>query len=176
LVFTREGKMGKLIKPKGLREILEGFFLTSDFQRRVREHKILELWKEVVGAGVSERTQPMHVRDGVLQVKVADSVWMNQLQFMKGMILQNYHEKLGSSLLRDLRFFIGEIDPSAITTTEKLKDPITQWTHLNNEERKQIEKEVAAIKDLETRQALSRLYAKGLIAHKRRLKNKANSG
>lgn len=95
-----------------LGEVLGHFLKSSGLKRRIQEQKILDSWEKAVGEAVAERTQPMGVKNRVLWVRVSSSVWMQQLQFMKGLILQKLHEQTGNHSLQDLRFFLGEMESS----------------------------------------------------------------
>jgi hypothetical protein len=162
-------KRGK--NPVTLGEVLGHFLRNSGLKRRLQEQKILDSWERAVGAPIAERTQAVGVINRVLRVKVSSSVWMQQLQFMKGLILQKLHEQTGNHLLQDLRFFLGEMESSAGGTKKKEEE---EWggpsPGLTEEERERIEKGLAGMQDLEMREMLSRIYSKGMAAEKNRRK------
>ena len=137
--------------------------------RKIQEQEILNSWEKAVGEGVAERTQPVSLKNRVLQVKVANSVWMQELQFMKGLILEKLHQQTGKNILRDLRFFIGEIEPSGEKYRNKKKEvnPTDgQPLGLTEAERERIDRSLFGITDPEMREILGRIYAKGLAAWK----------
>ncbi len=105
-----------------LGEVLEPFFKSSGLKRRIQEKKLLDSWEKAVGVAIAERTQPIGVKNRVLQVRVSSSVWMQQLQFMKGLILQKLHEQAGNHFLQDLRFFLGEMESSVGGKKRKKKN------------------------------------------------------
>jgi len=154
-------------KPMSLGDVLESFLSRSGLKRRIQEQKILDLWEKVVGQAVAERTEPIRVQNRVLQVKVDSSVWMQQLQFMKSLILQKFQQQLGGNFLQDLRFFIGELKPAAKGKSEEegqgMKSPDGA---VKEEERRWIEKEVEGVRDPEMREILSRVYIKGQAARR----------
>ncbi len=149
-------------KPMSLGDVLESFLSRSGLKRRIQEQKILDLWERVVGKAVAERTEPIRVQNRVLQVKVDSSVWMQQLQFMKGLIIQKFQQQLRGNFLQDLRFFIGELKPAAEGKSEEegqgMKSPDGV---VKEEERRWIEKEVEGVRDPEMREILLRVYIKG---------------
>ncbi len=132
--------------------------------RGVQEQKILDSWEEVVGKDVAEQTRPTKVRNQMLEVKVSSSVWMQQLQFMKGLIIQKLGAK-GSSV-RDLRFFVGEIESGGEEETPKRS--CTRFATLGEGEKDRIAREVAGIRDAEMREIFYRIYAQSLAAEKYR--------
>jgi len=165
--------MRKIAKtPPSLGEVLENFLKRSGLDRRIREQKILNSWDRAVGEAIAERTQPVSVKNRVLRVKVTNSVWMQELQFMKDLIIKKLHEQIGENLLQDLRFFMGEIDRSEVGDRKKKKKKAEQINGevagLSEAEKERIAKALAEIMDPEMREILKRIYAKGLTAVKRR--------
>ncbi len=134
--------------------------------RRMQLQKLLDSWNLAVGTGVAEQTKPKRVRDGVLEVNVSTSVWMQQLQFMKGLILEKLRGQ--GSPIREIRFFIGEIDgETAGGSTEPAK---REFAELEETDKQRIAGEVASIRDTEMRDILYRVFARGLAAEKDRRK------
>jgi len=155
--------------PPSMREVLGGFFKRTGMNRRIQEQKILDCWEQAVGEGVAEKTQPVGVKNRVLRVKVVNSVWMQELQYMKELIMQKLQQQAGNNILRDLRFFIGEIEPSGGKDRDKQKDGARidgQSPGLTEAERERIDRGLSGIGDAELRELLGRIYAKGLAAWK----------
>ncbi len=154
--------------PSTLGEVLEPFLKSSGLKRRIQEKKLLDSWEKAVGVGIAERAQPIGVKNRVLQVRVSSSVWMQQLQFMKGLILQKLHEHTGNHFLRDLRFFLGEMESSVGGEKKKEEEWGRPSSGLTAEERERIEKALSGIHDFEMREIFSRVYSRGLAASKKR--------
>lgn len=152
-------------------EVLGEFFKRTGMNRRIQEQKVLNCWEEAVGGGVAEKTQPVSVKNRVLRVKVVNSVWMQELQFMKELIMQKIHQQIGKNILQDLRFFIGEIEPLGEKDRNNRKEGAQvdrPSLGLTDAERKRIEKALSEITDPEMSEILGRIYAKGLAAGKGR--------
>jgi len=158
----------KVRSPQAWGEALGHFLKVSGLSRRIQEQKLLDTWDRAVGNAIAEKTRPIRVRNRILQVKVINSVWMQQLQFMKGLIVKKLQEYMGNDFLQDIRFYIGEIEPVGIKKEEKKTHE--QSRGLSDAERRRIEKELAGIRDPEMQEIISRAYAKGLTAQKKRLK------
>jgi len=152
-------------------EVLGEFFKRTGMNRRIQEQRILNCWEKAVGEGVAEKTQPVSVKNRVLQVKVVNSVWMQELQFMKRLIMQKLQQHTGSDILRDLRFFIGEIEPSRgkeRNSKEEGSRMDEQSLILSETERERIDRALSEVSDPEVREILGRIYAKGVAAWKYR--------
>lgn len=156
-------------KPSPLGEVLEKFFSRSGLKRRLADQKVLDSWKRAVGRGIAEQTQPLRIQNRVLQVRVSNSVWMQQLQFMKGMILQRVREETGVADLVDLRLFLGEVnEEDAVEGGAKNREEIEPKTleDLTESEKERIRKEVAALSDPEMRKIFESVFSRGLAIGK----------
>ena len=75
-------------------QVLEKYLNRADICARIQEQKIIGCWESVVGKGIAEVTQAVRVRNRVLQVKVTNSVWVQELQFHKELILKKLNDSI----------------------------------------------------------------------------------
>jgi len=73
-------------------------------ERGIKEQRALELWKEVAGKAIKDKTVPLQVTDGVLSIKVRDSVWRQELYFLKEELRGKLNRSLGEEIIKDIRF------------------------------------------------------------------------
>jgi hypothetical protein len=159
----------RIQKPSPLGEVLENFFNRSGMRRRLAEQKVLDSWKRIVGRGIAEQTQPLRIQNGVLQVRVSHSVWMQQLQFMKGMILQKVREETGLADLEDLRLFLGELAGEGGAEDEaggREEGETGIDGVLTENEKDRIRGEVAGLADPEMRRIFETVFSRSLAAGK----------
>lgn len=71
--------------------------------------RICELWEGIVGAAIAKNAQPVACQKRLLLVNVTSSVWIQQLQFLKGDILSRMREVCGESLVDDIKFRVGPL-------------------------------------------------------------------
>lgn len=83
-------------------------------------HRALPLWDEVVGPQLAAHARAVAVRGDVLEVAVPDSIWANQIAFMKADLLQRLNLRLGPARLADLRVRVGALPPRAASRDETL--------------------------------------------------------
>jgi len=156
----------RIKKPPVLGEILDKYCNRLGLSRRMNEQRLLDAWGEAVGEGVAKRTEPIRIENRVLFLKVTNSVWMQQLQFMKELILKNLHEKTGINFLQDLRFFIGEVENlDKGKKGENLKGDLPP---LSDSDMQNIAKEVSGVQDPEMKKILSGLYSRALAVERNR--------
>ncbi len=66
----------------------------------------LALWPELAGPALSELTEAERLEDGVLFVRVTDSVAAHQLTYLREEFLRRYQERL-PGVVQELRFVVG---------------------------------------------------------------------
>jgi predicted nucleic acid-binding Zn ribbon protein len=71
--------------------------------------RICEVWESIVGAAIAQNAQPVACQKRLLLVNVTSSVWIQQLQFLKGDILTRLREVSGEGMVEDIKFRIGSI-------------------------------------------------------------------
>ena len=160
---SRKRERQELPVPVG--KALLPYIRQSGLVPKIRENRIIEAWEQIVGKGVAEATEPSRLQNRTLQIKTVNSVWVQELQFHKKLIVQKVNEFLGEPFLQDLRFILGEKTEAGPKRKKKEAIPVRE---LKKEEKEKIEREVGCLKDGEMREALARLFARGLAAQKAR--------
>jgi predicted nucleic acid-binding Zn ribbon protein len=85
---------------KILNQLLEQYGLLQ----RAKEVEALNLWAEIVGEKIAGVTEAREVRDGRMFVKVENSVWRNELYYMKQSIINEINLRMGRSIINDIVF------------------------------------------------------------------------
>jgi hypothetical protein len=81
------------------------------FRERLREHAVWNVWDEVVGPLLASKSAPIRIEEGKLFVRVANSAWMQELQFLKDDIRSRLNHRLGASVVRGLYLVLGAGKP-----------------------------------------------------------------
>jgi predicted nucleic acid-binding Zn ribbon protein len=95
--------------PEPLNAVLERVLGSLNLGLKVKQYRIWDVWNSVVGEAIARQAQPQQIRAMVLWVTVSNSTWMQQLEFMKRQIIERINEHIGETVIRDIRFRIGEI-------------------------------------------------------------------
>jgi len=61
-------------------------------------------WKDVVGPTVSQHSEPISYRNGLLWLWVENSVWVQQLGFMTESIKQAINQKFRQGFVKEIRY------------------------------------------------------------------------
>ena len=80
---------------KRLGEILDRTVQQLPLRRRLDDYAIWEIWDDAVGPTVARNARPEKIRNDTLFVKVRSATWMQQLQYMKDIIMETLNQRLG---------------------------------------------------------------------------------
>ena len=131
------------------------------------DRKLLEIWRQSVGPQIATRTHPENIRRGTLFVKVATSVWMQELQFMKKEIIEKMNRLFGKETVHNIRFVIGEIPSQAVVEKRDEKPlPDLDTRSLTDDDKKEIASSLSVVGDSELRDILKRVMIRERIRGK----------
>ena len=100
--------------------ILSGLSKRLGLQSHLFELRLQQQWREVIGEPVASHTWPAHLRFKKLYLIVRNSVWLQQLIFLKPTLLAKLNEQAGSEVITDLAFRVGEIPEACAAATGPL--------------------------------------------------------
>lgn len=72
--------------------------------KEVQRSQIIELWPELVGAQLSEKTRPMSYRANTLEVMCMRDAYRIQMRIQASVLLANIQKNLPDAEIEDLRF------------------------------------------------------------------------
>ena len=104
--------------------ILSGLAKRLGLESRLVELRLQHHWPHIIGEPTGSHTWPDQIRFKKLYLVVRNSVWLQQLTFLKPAMLAKLHEETGPDFITDIVFRVGEIPassaservPSAATT------------------------------------------------------------
>ncbi len=74
------------------------------------QYRLLQQWPDLVGATIAEISRADSISNGILYVKVKDSVWSYHLSLMKPQFIDKLNKQAGSRLIKDIYFQIGSLE------------------------------------------------------------------
>jgi hypothetical protein len=90
--------------------VLDHSLKRFELSARLDEYGVWPIWNDVVGKTIALNAQPEKIRNGTLFVKVSSPVWMQQLQFMKELIVEKLNERLKTPAVKTIFFMVGHIN------------------------------------------------------------------
>lgn len=94
------GPLRRLLQQLGLTAAMEGW-------------KAVELWPEIAGERVAGKTAVLGFEKGTLVVRVENSAWMNELDYLKRSYIKALNDRLGGQVVKKIVFQQGVMQSDA---------------------------------------------------------------
>ncbi|MBI4002606.1 MAG: DUF721 domain-containing protein [Nitrospira defluvii] len=88
--------------------ILAGLAHRLGLESKLFEARLRRQWPDIVGEPIATHTRPDQIRFKKLYVLVHNSVWLQQLTFLKPVLLQKVNAMAGEPLVTEIVLRIGE--------------------------------------------------------------------
>ena len=105
------------------RSILDGLAKRLGLESRLLELRLQHEWRDIVGEPIGSHTWPAHIRFKKLSLVVRNSVWLQQLTFLKPTLLAKLNEAAGTELVKEIVLRVGDIPvPAAAPSDARATD------------------------------------------------------
>ena len=84
-------------------------------ESKLFEARLRRQWPDIVGEPIATHTRPDQIRFKKLTIFVHNSVWLQQLTFLKPVLLQKVNTMAGESLVTEIVLRIGEFASDHVT-------------------------------------------------------------
>jgi hypothetical protein len=143
----------KLSAPRAVGDLLPSAVL--ELRDRLREERIRQAWRAVVGADAVRRTWPARLADGCLTVNVDNSPWLSELTLRGSEVVARLRERFGD--VHSVRFVLGPLGEGNRSLQSRESRPVRA---LSGDDVQKIEQAVAPITDADIRAAARRLLTR----------------
>ena len=109
-------------RPEPLGSILAKLFAESHWGEQFHELQALARWREIVGPQIAKQAQPESFKDGILVVRVENSVWLSHLRFLTAELQEKLNREMASPAIKEIRFRLGPVNPDPIPGSQ-VKSP-----------------------------------------------------
>jgi hypothetical protein len=96
-------------RPKKAAELIAQLMARKGWGQSTAIDELDVAWKSVATTVWSQQTQLGNVRKGVLEVIVANSALLQQLEFKKQSLVASLQQRLPQNKIKDIRFRIGNV-------------------------------------------------------------------
>ncbi len=96
--------MSRKHTPDHISSLLGDMINRRKWQDRFELHEVFNFWQKAVGQEIAKHASPTKFRGKVLWIEVSDSIWMQQLQFLKITLLEKVNKEFKSVAVEDIRF------------------------------------------------------------------------
>ena len=138
--------------------ILDGLAKRLGLDSRLLELRLQHEWRDIVGEPVGSHTWPAHIRFKKLSLVVRNSVWLQQLTFLKPTLLAKLNAAAGTELVKEIVLRVGDIPvPAAAPFDARATDGTSPETEAVREEAAD---HVSAIQDSGLRERFTSVISK----------------
>jgi hypothetical protein len=147
--------------------LLQRWIRKNNLEEDLLRHTLRQRWAEVVGDRLASRTRPEVLYQGRLKVVVANSTWLNELNFMRPEIIDRINEVMGQKMVRELLLKLGSprpLGPPAPREVRQPNPPVPPLPRapLPDEIRRKVELMVQGLEDPDLRQAVKQAWLEEL--------------
>ena len=89
--------------------VIDKWFEGKNYSQKRINFDAFHNWGEVVGPDIAKNTEPVKFQKDVLVIKVRNSAWTQELQYLKPELLENIRRSFPETKIRDLLFKVGSI-------------------------------------------------------------------
>lgn len=88
-------------------QVINKWFDSKNYSKQRTNFDVFHNWEDVVGKNIAQNSEPLKFYNEVLVIKVRNSVWTQELQYLKPQLLQKIRESFPDTTIKDLMFRIG---------------------------------------------------------------------
>lgn len=147
--------MSKKNKPDHIGFVLGELVGKKNWGQRFELHSVFTFWDEIVGADVAAQAKPYKMHGMVLWVEVTESVWLQQLQYLKMDFVAKINARFTGVGVTDIRFSLKQQRQGE---SEKSRDWPRPGPAPTEAEIEQFAKTVSTIDDPELMQSMRRCW------------------
>jgi hypothetical protein len=137
-----------------LRKALEQSMREIGLQKRLQTEQLTILWPKLVGPIVAKVAYPAQFRRGTLFIDVVDSVWMQELKFREGELIERLNDAAGERLVRRLFWQLARTQPPELGPQKETEPAEPVVPSLDPQQELALEREVAGVRDPQLREVL----------------------
>ena len=104
---SKMAKRPSIPRPVAVKEVLQDLLNPGDREALELRQGVRRVWERVVPPAMREHACLVDLRRKELWVEVSESIWGQELQFLKPRILEELERALGPGKVRDLRLRVG---------------------------------------------------------------------
>lgn len=122
-------------KFKGSAEVLQSLFENGhhSISEQFLRWKLWMKWREIMGAGIADNSEPVGYQRGTLYLWVKSAAWMQQMHFMKQQMKDVIAKKFHPTFVRDIRFTLDRREVPNFND-EEFKSQVSKFVPTSEDE------------------------------------------
>jgi len=87
---------------KQLGEIIRATLKELGIEKPIQQYEALVVWPKVAGEKIAAVTEPRHIINGKLFIKVHNAAWRNELIFHRSELIRKMNQQIGRTVVREI--------------------------------------------------------------------------
>ena len=154
--MTNPRQSNEAKRPVQISRLLSSVFEHKKWLSKLELHRVFQFWNSAVGKEIAAVAQPSLIRGHVLWVKVADSVWMQQLHLQKMLLLEKVNQHLHEEKISDIHFQLN----SSLTPPPEPEPLESKPIFLDKKKEQEFDKLISSLDNRELKASLKNLWIK----------------
>ena len=148
------------LKQNSVSRVLPGLLQDQGWEIQLDLHSIFPRWKELVGEEMNEYAQPLKIENGVLWLEVANSSWLQQLQYEKLELLDTLNSCFRLSRLKDIKMILPKslFGSAGKTDVSGESGVIVEFVKPSEEKIAAFQRQIECIADEKCRESLMQFW------------------
>jgi hypothetical protein len=146
----------KAKRPVEIGLLLSSVFEHKKWRSKLELHRVFQFWNSAVGKEIAAVAQPSLIRGHVLWIKVADSVWMQQLHLQKMLLLEKINQHLHEEKISDIHFQLN----SSLTPPPKPEPTEPKPVYPDKKKEQEFDRLISSLDNDELKASLKSLWIK----------------
>jgi predicted nucleic acid-binding Zn ribbon protein len=87
---------------QSISEVLREYIEALGMSRKLKESRLQQQWKEIVGKNAASLTKKIYLKDGVLYAYLNSSVLRNELLMMRDTLIKRINDDAGEEIVKKI--------------------------------------------------------------------------
>ena len=139
-------------------QVLPGLLQDKGWERQLDLYSIFPRWTELVGEEMSSYAQPLKIEKEVLWLEVANSSWLQQLQYEKLELLDTLNSSFRLARLKDIKMVLPKGSAGKTVKSDGQSASAIEFIKPSEEKIAAFQRQIECIADEKCREALMQFW------------------
>lgn len=91
-------------KTESITNLLNAFLREQGLETPLNQHRLIEMWPEVMGSVINQQTSNLFIKNQTLHVKIKSAALKSDLMMNRAALVQRLNEAVGAYVITDITF------------------------------------------------------------------------
>ena len=91
-------------KTESITNLLNAFLREQGLETPLNQHRLIEMWPEVMGSVINQQTSNLFIKNQTLHVRIKSAALKSDLMMNRAALVQRLNEAVGAYVITDITF------------------------------------------------------------------------